>query len=378
MSRSGGENLEDFFVERFSPRELRRFISNLHDGDVLRAALPGESATMDVLAHEVVGLLRRHGVCDDDFWKKLKSTRKVFTDQIAEIQANFPPIAFASSPTLSLLLARASQRESHTEIEIVVRNNSTRPQLLKELHLEAQNLAVDYSPRFELKSALTGDHLVISIENDGWSDLSLDLDVRLDSPSPDPSPRIVSPRVRSGEKRTLAAFSEADLFRNERNDWATIDVFGSFHAHQTDHTFQSGRHFSVSRREFLAPDISAAMAILPDTTYACIFETTAPSCQKRYPILREVPAGKLDVFSCLVSADRSASFDMLITLVSADEATLSTPYERVSVARRPADHREYQDGDVFTVDKNGSWHLNSRFRRPSIHNIKRPRPRLRS
>ncbi len=357
------KDLHDFLVAHFKPHNLRQLVTALPNGQQLTYELPGRSVSPNELTFETVQLLREHGAIDRDFWRELKARRPQLKDQIQAIEATFPPLACVSSPTLSLILARASRREHYTEVELVIRNDSDQPQFISELRLEAQNIIVDYAPRYKLKPTFKSDHLVLSVDNRGWSDFSLDLDVLFDRPETGTPPKIVSPRVLSGEARTLAAFSQAEIFVRENGNRATLNLRGLGHAHQTGSQFMLNECIEVQRSDFSPKDLFESLPRSPDTTYVCLFETTASSCQKRYNILREVPARQADVFSCLVSTDRSASFDLVMELVSTDRTSLTARHDGLAVMRQPGEWTKLRDGDVFIRGLDDGWHLESRFPR---------------
>lgn len=359
------EELQNFLTTQYSAAELRRLIYYLPDGEALSASLPGELASLSDLAFAAVQSLHRTGALDSDFWSRLRSSRSHFTAQITSIQAASPAASLASSSTLSLILARvspASRSKRYSEIEFVVRNDSTRPQIITEIRLDAQNIAVDYTPRVKLDPAVKSGCFVVDLRNDGWSDLAISLTIKAPA-LPAAAAKRAMTVVLSGEATRLCELSEREIFAPGSDALAVVHVFGQVQALQGGLQTEVDQTFEVERRQLHhGPPCGAARP--PDTMYICILATGQPSCQKRYKVLREVPAGGADVFACVVSADRSATFDLVVELMTSDKTKLSTRHDGLAVVREPGDKWDVQDGASFTLDSSGAWLLASRKRKP--------------
>jgi hypothetical protein len=366
MIVSHQEALQKFLIAHFSLSELRQLITYLPGGRVIMASLPDGVMSAKDFAFEAVLSLERNAALDPDFWSRLRAERPRLGSEITAMQTAFPAfpaLSRASSPTLTLLLVRASRHKRYTGLEIVVRNDSTVPQFIKALHLDAQNIVVDYTPDFTLHGKVIDGSFGVSLLNRGWSTLVLVLDLRISPSSHGASRTSTTATVSSGQYHNLFDLSEADIFGRGRHDHANVHVFGHCEALENGVRATIDQSFTVQRADFV-PDQRRGAKRGPDTTYICLFDTTHNSCKKTYSILREVPAGQADIFSCIVSADRSASFDLVVELVSADDTLLSTRHDSLAVQRGPHDRWPVKDGDVFTLDVDGSWNLSPPARTP--------------
>lgn len=67
--------LEDLLAALFDGGELRRFVRGLPDGERLERELPGPNASLVSVVSDLVGLLTRRGMVDDDLFRSLKAAR---------------------------------------------------------------------------------------------------------------------------------------------------------------------------------------------------------------------------------------------------------------------------------------------------------------
>lgn len=361
MDIPAAEDLQEFLTEHFSPSELRQFVTYLPRGRRLAAALPDGTPSLTELAFATVETLQRHAAIDGAFWMRLRKKRPGLIPRIAAIQASFPALARERSSTLTLVLARASRQERCVEIEVIVRNDSSTPQFLTELTMEAHDIRVDDSPRFKLAKALRGDTLELSLRNEGWSDLYLDLSLEFANRSP--ARRVGPGTVRSGETRSVAALSESDVFTTQGpQTW--LRVSGRGHRPGDDAPFRVDEHIQVLYSDYHPKEITEACPAVPDTVYVSLFDTASQTARKRYDLLREVPPNQADIFACVVSCDRSAFFNLDLSLLATADSALTARLEGLAVVRTPGDPRSIRDGDVFVRGRDGAWHLQAAVRKP--------------
>jgi hypothetical protein len=81
--------LLSFLSDAFTSAELRMFVKSLEGGDRLARALPGDLASLDAVADEVVDGLYRFGLVAPDLFVALKGTREHRGQEIDEIEGLF-------------------------------------------------------------------------------------------------------------------------------------------------------------------------------------------------------------------------------------------------------------------------------------------------
>lgn len=361
MDTPAAEVLQEFLTEHFSPSELRQLVTYLPRGRRLAAALPDGTPSLTELAFATVETLQRHAAIDGAFWLRLRNKRPRLVPRIAAIQASFPALASERSSTLTLVLARASRQEGCVEIEVIVRNDSTAPQFLTALTMAALNIRVDDSPRFKLIKTPRGETLELSLHNEGWSDLDFDLSLEIAGRSP--TRRIGPGTVRSGETRSVVALSESDVF-TAPGPQTWLRVSGRGHRPGGDASFRVDEHIRIFYSDYHPEEITEALPAVPDTVYVSLFDTASHTSRKRYDLLREVPPNQADIFACVTSCDRSAFFDLELSLLGTADALLTTRLDGLAVVRTPGDPRSIRDGDVFVRGRDGAWHLQAVVRKP--------------
>jgi hypothetical protein len=75
VNRTSAQQLVEFLTSAFSSDELRRFIIRLPEGTTSSRELPGSETSPAQLAFEVVHLLGRRGMLDEDFFASLMAER---------------------------------------------------------------------------------------------------------------------------------------------------------------------------------------------------------------------------------------------------------------------------------------------------------------
>lgn len=350
---SSHEPLHQFMTAHFTLSEMRQLVRYLPDGGDLLARLPDGSVSPIDFAFETVQLLDRHAALDSTFWSKLTEERPRLAPEISSLRTSFRPLARASSSNLSLILARASKKASYTEIEFLVRNESTLPQFITELRLTAQNITIDYTPRVSFEIFYHYD-FIIAMHNRGWSTVVVTLSIDIVPTYPGAPAFFVSETVHSGKHETLFELSAP-------HEWQIMNITGS--CTDLESGIQVAINQSLFRRDLRRPGMTDP-CFESNTTYVCLFGTGHQSCQKTYEILRAVPPGKADIFTCMVSTDRSSSFDLVVDLVSPDDTVLSTRHDGLAVVRAPQDQRDIEDGAVFTLDTDRTWNLRPVARKP--------------
>ncbi|MBZ5708830.1 protein kinase domain-containing protein [Nannocystis pusilla] len=109
MPRTGV--LRELLVSLFDPAELRCFLGECPEGAALRAGLPGESASLMMLADAAVKLLERHGLLDDAFFARLLAERPHRRDDITRVRSQWlAPRALEPGVTLGDGAYRLAER----------------------------------------------------------------------------------------------------------------------------------------------------------------------------------------------------------------------------------------------------------------------------
>lgn len=345
------EALTNFFRVHLNDVDLRRLARACSEDRGILAQLPGQQAPYEEIIFAAVEAFDRHGAIDNQFWQFLHEARPLLTAKIAALQARFTSPPSSSSP-LQLIVTRARARdvEHIVELEFVLRNDGAVAQVIKELHLTADALEVDYQTYVKLPMSIYCGVHTIKAENKGWSTISLMGDVGL----------------RSGDQvtrlpvhlRGLPGGRWAFLWGHADPHIATPPSDGVLHINLEIENHRTGRRSTVDTT--FRFELCESMPRRPDTSYCCVLDADRAEQKKEYPILRTVSPGEVDIFQVAVSATKAAKFDLKVDIVTADDTRLSVRYPNLSIWRDSLGDRMdgyLEDGSVFVLGPDGLWRL---------------------
>lgn len=340
------EQLQEFLLAHFSASEVRMFISCLPASRRLTDELPGDSVSPRELAFAAVQVLDRHAALDAAFWAGLRGARPHLVVEVTAIEASQGVSRSASLAGLSLVMARATRHRDHAEVEFIVQNEGHAAQFITELRLEARQLVADLKPVPWLRYHQSVEGFRVLLTNVGWSDLEIEGTVSVRWFGPNMRLQKVTCCLPPGGEAEIARIATPAL-----SCPAAVHIAGRYRE-------RYGAWRSLYRT-LSSPRPAASHIAEPRTAYICMFETAGPT-QRRFNVVRAVPRGHADIFACIVSADRSCAFDLVVEVVTASGTVLESQHAGLAVVRRPNDGWDVENGDEFALGADGVWSLGKR------------------
>ncbi len=345
------DTLQDFLLEHYKEAELRRLARSCSVNGEISASLPGRPVAYDELVLAAVDAFQRHGAIDEHFWRRLHEARPKLTAKIAAIQALFlsPP---AQTAPLQLILTRvnASERRRFIEIEFVLRNDGPSVQTIKEIHVLAEGLQVDYTPDVRFSGVLDQGKFTFAVINNGWGSVSFTGEVSVREGQDVKTGRVAAAEIPSGDN----AVRWQERVRGWKVEMSVRGDLENLVTHERVAVSEDRTVFDSCL--FGGPHCG------PDTTYVCILDATMPAQQKVYRTIRTIASGETDVFQCVVSATKAARFDLTVNILATDDSCLSTCQPGLTIWRHAQKQYEFGDlvdGAIFVLDRDNVWRLSN-------------------